>query len=110
MDISEPQRSAQCVLRRLHLDVVARPPPVVVELDSSCEGMPRHGDDVLRIQATKLQPRGQDEHVRREAVAALVGREPELASRDVPGERAVHGGAAERAAPVAAPVAAHENQ
>ena len=40
--------------------------------------MPRHGDGVLRIQATKLQPRGQDEHVRREAVAALVGREPEL--------------------------------
>ena len=103
--LAGPACSAACTL-----SVVACPPPVVVELDPSREGTQRHGNGVLRIQATKLHASRQDEHVRREAVAALVRREPELVLGDVPGERAEHRGPAESAASVAAPVTADENQ
>ena len=58
--------------------VVARPPPVVIELDPSRQGALRHGNGVLRIHPPELEPARQDEHVRREAVAALVRREPEI--------------------------------
>jgi len=108
--IVESQRSPHGVLGRLHLSVVTGSPSVVLELDPSGKSAFRHGHGVLRIEATQLQALGQDEHVRREAVAPLVGREPELVLRDMPYERAIHGGATKRAASVAAPVTADENK
>ncbi len=106
----ELQSSPHLVLRGLHPGVVAGSPPVVVELDPPGKGASRHGNRVLGIQATQLQAAGEDENVRRKPMAALVGREPEIVRRDVSGERAVHRGAPQRTASVAAPVAADENQ
>ena len=70
----------------------------------------RHGNGVFRVQATQLYAARQNEHVRREAVAALVRREPEIVLGDVSGERAVHRSPTQSAASVAAPVAADENE
>jgi hypothetical protein len=108
--VLEPERPPDGVLRCLDRRVVTRAPSIVVQRDLSRERTRGERDGVLGIHSAELDTGGQDEHVRRKAMAALVGREPEPGAADTSLERPVHRSAAAGTAGIAASVTADERE
>jgi hypothetical protein len=80
-DAVEPVEPPQRCIRRLDLRRMQRPAPVVVERDPPLEERDRDAFRVTGSHASELNPVRQREHVRGEAVAAVVRRAPELLGR-----------------------------
>lgn len=94
------------MLCRLDSRLVARSPAVVVEVDPFPERARHYVGCVALFDSTQLHADRKHENVRRKAMAALMGGEPEVTVTDLSGKRPVHRGAAERAARIACPVGA----
>lgn len=109
-DSDEPSGFPDDALRRLLALCVGRTASVVLERDSPGKGVAHHANGVLGVEPAEVEPGRQDEDVRREAMTALMGGEPEVVGLDVGGERAEHGAAAESAAGVACAVTADDHE
>ena len=110
VDPVKASRLADCVLRRLHVCVVVRPAAVVLQIDSPAERTLHDGRCAVRVEATEMNPQRQDEGVPREAMAALMGRDPQLVLAGTWRQRTEDRGPTQSAALVAAPVAADEDE
>lgn len=110
VDDVEPELLPDRVLCGLDSRLVARSSAVVVELDSSFERARNHASRIVLVHSAQLHSGGKHEHVRSEAMPALMGREPDLAVAELAGEGPVHGGAAKRAACIACSVRADEDE
>ena len=106
----KPELLPDRVLCGLRSRLVARSPAVVVQLDSPLERARNHARRIVLVDSPQLHACGKNEHVRREAMPALMGREPELVVADLSGERPVNRGAAERAACIACSVPANQHE
>jgi hypothetical protein len=106
----KPRGRADGMLRRLHGCVVERSATVVGKVDTPLEHALHERRSVVRVEASEMDPGRQDEDVPREAMSALVRRHPELVLVGFRCQRAEDGGAEQRAALVATPVAANEDE